>query len=73
MKHPHKGFRLTAMLLMISLLLTGCALLPTAISGTVNGPVYSGNTVTISLEEYEQLLHLVLGEDISGYLKEIRL
>ena len=24
-------------------------------------------------EEYEQLLHLVLGEDISGYLKEIRL
>lgn len=56
MKHPNNGFRLTALLLMLSLLLTGCALLPTAISGTVNGPVYNGSTVTISTEEYERLL-----------------
>ncbi len=70
MKHPHKGFRLTAMLLMISLLLTGCALLPTAISGTVNGPVYSGNTVTISLEEYEQLLKYAELEEMRQIVNE---
>jgi len=68
--HPRKGFKLTALLLMISLLVTGCALLPTAISGTVNGPVYSGNTVTISTEEYEQLLKYAELEEIRQIVSE---
>ena len=63
-KRPAKGLRLTALLLMLSVMLTGCALLPTAISGTVNGPVYSGDTVTISIEEYEQLLKYAELEEI---------
>ncbi|MBR5547266.1 MAG: S41 family peptidase [Clostridia bacterium] len=68
--HSRKGFRLTALLLMISLLLTGCALLPTAISGTVDGPVYSGNTVTISTEEYEQLLKYAELEEMRQIVSE---
>ena len=70
MHHPRKGWRLTAMLLMISLLLTGCALLPTAISGTVNGPVYNGSTVTISIEEYEQLLKYAELEEMRQIVSE---
>lgn len=65
-----KHLRLTALLLMISLLVTGCALLPTAISGTVNGPVYSGNTVTISVEEYEQLLKYAELEEMRQIVSE---
>ena len=68
--HHRKGWRLTAMLLMISLLLTGCALLPTAISGTVNGPVYNGSTVTISLEEYERLLQYAELEEMRQIVSE---
>ena len=56
MKHtPNKGLKLTAMLLMLSLLLTGCALLPTTITDTLKTPVADGDTVTISREEYERL------------------
>ena len=51
----NKRLKLTALMLMLSLLLTGCALLPTAITDTASGPVISGDTVTISLEEYERL------------------
>ena len=51
----NRKLKLTALMLMISLLLTGCASLPTVISDLVNGPVISGDTVTISLEEYETL------------------
>lgn len=69
-KHPHKGFRLTALLLMISLLVTGCALLPTAISDVANGPVYSGDTVTISIEEYEQLLKYAELEEMRQIVSE---
>lgn len=70
MKHSNKSFRLTAMLLMIMVLVTGCALLPTAISGTVNGPVYSGDTVTISVEEYERLLEYAELEEIRQIVSE---
>lgn len=53
MNHPsQKGFKLTAMLLMLCLMLTSCALLPTSISDAANS---SGGTVTISSAEYERL------------------
>ena len=52
---PNRRLKLTALMLMVSLLLTGCASLPTTISDMVNGPVIEGDTVTISLEEYEAL------------------
>jgi len=51
----NRKLKLTALMLMVSLLLTGCASLPTVISDLVNGPVIEGDTVTISLEEYEML------------------
>ena len=66
----NKGFRLTALLLMISLLVTGCALLPTAISDAANGPVYSGETVTISIEEYQQLLKYAELEEMRQVVNE---
>lgn len=56
MKHiPNRGVRLAAMLIMLSMLLTGCALLPTTITETAQAPVTDGETVTISVEEYERL------------------
>ena len=56
MKHiPNRGVRLAAMLIMLSVLLTGCALLPTTITETAQAPVTDGETVTISVEEYERL------------------
>ena len=66
--HSNKLFRLTALMVMLLMLFTGCALLPTAISGTVNGPVYSGETVTISVEEYEQLLKYAELEEIRQFV-----
>lgn len=50
------GLKLTILLLMASLLLTGCALLPTSISDAANDPLGGGENVTISREEYERLL-----------------
>ncbi len=64
------SLQLTALLLMISLLVTGCALLPTAISDTADGPVYSGETVTISVEEYEQLLKYAELEEMRQVVNE---
>ncbi|MBR3874166.1 MAG: S41 family peptidase [Clostridia bacterium] len=56
MKHiPNRGVRLAALLVMLSVLLTGCALLPTTITETAQAPVTDGETVTISVEEYERL------------------
>ena len=53
MKTPsNKRFKLMCLALMISLLLTGCALLPTTISDLVTG---ADDTVTISRAEYERL------------------
>ena len=69
-KHPTRALRLTALLLMISLLVTGCALLPTAISGTVRGPVYNGDTVTINVEEYERLLKYAELEEMRQIVSE---
>jgi len=69
-KQPAKGLKLTALLMMISLLVTGCALLPTAISDAANGPVYSGKTVTISIEEYEQLLKYAELEEMRQVVNE---
>lgn len=46
--------KLLSLLLMVSLLLTSCAMLPTTISDTALGNE-SNETVTISREEYEQL------------------
>lgn len=51
MKNP-KRFKLICLTLMVSLLLTGCALLPTTISDLVTG---TDDTVTISRAEYERL------------------
>ncbi len=51
---PNKGLKLLALMVMLSLLLTGCALLPTTITDAALGG--SGETVTISREEYERLL-----------------
>ena len=55
-KHANRGVKLTALLLMVSLLLTGCALLPTSISDAANSLAGEGENVTISREEYERLL-----------------
>ena len=55
-KHANRGLKLAALLLMASMLLTGCALLPTSISDAANGLTGAGETVTISREEYERLL-----------------
>ena len=56
MKHlPNRTLKLMALLVLVSLLLTSCALLPTSISDTANGPIIDGDTVTIPLEEYERL------------------
>ena len=49
------SLKLTAMLLMLSLLLTGCALLPTTITETADEHLIEGDTVTISVEEYKRL------------------
>lgn len=69
--NKHSGsLKLTALLLMISLLVTGCALLPTAISDAADGPVYSGETVTISVEEYEQLLKYAELEEMRQVVNE---
>ena len=45
----NKHIRLLCLLLIVSLMLTGCALLPTSISDTLTGQA-SGGTVTISQE-----------------------
>ena len=47
-----KRFKLLCLTLMVSLLLTGCALLPTTISDLATG---MDDTVTISRDEYERL------------------
>lgn len=53
MKTPsNKRFKLMCLALMVSLLLTGCALLPTSISDLVTG---ADDTVTISRAEYDRL------------------
>ena len=53
MKTPsNKRFKLMCLALMVSLLLTGCALLPTTISDLVTG---ADDTVTISRAEYDRL------------------
>jgi len=48
----NKRFKLMCLALMVSLLLTGCALLPTTISDLVTG---ADDTVTITRAEYERL------------------
>lgn len=63
-----KSLKITALMLMVSLLLTGCALLPTAISDTVCQN--SGDTVTISTEEYEQLLQYKELEEMRQIVRE---
>ena len=63
-----KSLKITALMLMVSLLLTGCALLPTAISDTVRQN--SGDTVTISTEEYEQLLQYKELEEMRQIVRE---
>ena len=63
-----KSLKITALMLMVSLLLTGCALLPTAISDTVR--LNSGDTVTISTEEYEQLLQYKELEEMRQIVRE---
>ena len=68
--HPNKMLRLTACLILLMLLMTGCALLPTTISNAANGPVFSGDTVTISREEYEQLLYYAELEEIRQVVNE---
>ncbi len=68
--HSNKMLRLTACLMLLMLLMTGCALLPTAISTAANGPVFSGDTVTISREEYEQLLYYAELEEIRQVVNE---
>ena len=65
-----KRLRLTALVVMVSLLLTACALLPTSITDIVGGPVYSGETVTISVEEYEQLQRYQELEEIRQVVEE---
>lgn len=57
---PKKGVKLLALILMLSMLLTGCSLLPTTISETIkdadkNLGSDTGDTVTISRAEYERL------------------
>lgn len=63
-----KSLKITALMLMASLLLTGCALLPTAISDTVRQN--AGDTVTISTEEYEQLLQYRELEEMRQIVRE---
>lgn len=54
MKHfSHHKLTLSALALLVSLLLTACALLPTTISDIVDRA--SDDTVTLSVEEYERL------------------
>ena len=55
---PKSGIKLLALVLMLSMLLTGCSLLPTTVSDTLDDPVATdepSDTVTISREEYERL------------------
>ena len=63
-----KSLKITALMLMVSLLLTGCALMPTAISDTVRN--HTGDTVTISTEEYEQLLQYKELEEMRQIVRE---
>lgn len=63
-----KSLKITALMLMVSLLLTGCALLPTAISDTVRN--HTGDTVTISVQEYEQLLQYKELEEMRQVVRE---
>ena len=70
MNKPSRRLKLTALLLMAAMLLTGCALLPTAVSDTANGPVVDGDTVTISLAEYERLLQYQELEEIRQIVNE---
>ena len=50
---PQRGVKLLALLIMVSLLLTSCSLLPTSVSDAVNGE--NSDTVTISRAEYDRL------------------
>lgn len=63
-KYTNRGVKLTALLLMVSLLLTGCALLPTAISDAARNAAGAEESVTISREEYERLLQYEELEEI---------
>lgn len=63
-KYTNRGVKLTALLLMVSLLLTGCALLPTAISDAARNAAGDEESVTISREEYERLLQYEELEEI---------
>ncbi len=50
---PQRGVKLLALLIMVSLLLTSCSLLPTSVSDAVNGE--NSDTITISRAEYDRL------------------
>ena len=62
--------RLTALLLMISVLMTGCALLPTTITDAIESRVILGDTVTISREEYDRLMAYAELEEIRQIVDE---
>lgn len=50
---PKKSVKLLVLMTILSLMLTSCALLPTAVTDALTG--MGGETVTISVEEYERL------------------
>ncbi|NLO86924.1 MAG: S41 family peptidase [Clostridiales bacterium] len=50
---PKKSVKLLALLIILSLMLTGCSLLPTSVTDALTG--MDGETVTISKAEYERL------------------
>ena len=52
---PKTSVKLLAVVLMLSMLLTGCSLLPTTLSDALDNAESASDTVTISREEYERL------------------
>ncbi len=59
------GMKLAAMLVLVCMLMTGCALLPTTVSDSANSTAsVDGDTVTISREEYDRLMKYAELEEI---------
>ena len=59
------GMKLAAMLVLVCMLMTGCALLPTTVGDSANSGVsVDGDTVTISREEYDRLMKYAEVEEI---------
>ena len=65
-----KMMKLAALLVLVCLLMTGCALLPTTITDVADGAAVDGDTVTITKEEYERLMKYAEIEELKQIVEQ---